>query len=376
MEGPRHINKSDMDSLIQLTDRVFWQGLVNKYPQLFNEDNFENLRVFSDAGQIVSHIGFIERNASVLGCQIKVACIGAVATLQEYRGKGLASQLMEDSLNKMLSDGVDVVLVSGGRGLYKRYGCAEVGRFYKLILKSDDIAFLPSDPIEFYPMQNTNIQTAMKLYECEPVRFLRPWEDYEYFLQSHWAMNKRSELFIIERKKIPVAYVVLRFHEPSGENEKKASIAEFAGGRVALLSAMKQLFQSYKLTELGFTFHEIDNELKTYLLNLKAEIVPFGGTLRVVNFMQLMERLMPYFASRLGNRLAKQLVFNVERGTDPVGLDTKFEISLGDEAISITGYAEIARLIFGCHDQNIQYTHPSLAKIFPLPALWYGLNYV
>ena len=377
MEGPRPVNKSDVESLINLTDKVFWKGLVSKYPQLFNEDNFENLRVFSDSGQIVSHVGFIERKATILGSQIMVACIGAVATLPEYRGKGLATQLMEDSLNKMLSDGVDIVLVSGGRGLYKRHGCTGVGRFYKLVLKSHDITFLPSESIEMYTLKISDIPAAMELYEVEPVRFLRPREDYEYFLQSHWAMNKRAELFIIERKKLPVAYVVLRFFEPAGENENKASIAEFAGDRIAVLSAIKQLFQSYRLSEIELVFQEKDNEMKVYLSDVKMEIVPFGGTLRVLNFKQLMERLMPYFSARLGDKQAKQLVFNVKQGTDPAGLDTTFEISLGNESVSINGYAEIARLIFGSHDREFR-PAPShfISRIFPLPALWYGLNYV
>src|SRR5260221_13879810 len=100
MEEPRAVREDEFESLRALTDAVFRPGMPEQYPQLFNADNRENLRVCVDAGRCVSHVGMTQRKASLLGVPIQVCCIGAVCTYQEYRGQGLASRCFEDAIAK------------------------------------------------------------------------------------------------------------------------------------------------------------------------------------------------------------------------------------------------------------------------------------
>src|SRR5438045_4062433 len=98
IEGPRGARPDELPSLRELTDQVFRPGMIDQYPQLFNADNAECLRVCVDDGKCVSHVGMSERNAVLFGCPIKVCCIGGVGTLPEYRGKGLASACFDDAV--------------------------------------------------------------------------------------------------------------------------------------------------------------------------------------------------------------------------------------------------------------------------------------
>ena len=105
MEGPRGLLAWELGSLRELTDIVMRPGLVDQFPHLFDEENLENLRVCLYAGRCVSHVGMIQRDASLFGCRVRVGCIGAVSTHPDYRRRGLASACFDDALRKAGQDG-------------------------------------------------------------------------------------------------------------------------------------------------------------------------------------------------------------------------------------------------------------------------------
>ena len=104
MEGPRALRADELESLRELVDEVFRKNsprsMFDDYPQLFNQGNLHRLRVCVDDGKVVTHIGYTERFASILGCTVKVGCIGAVATHPDYRGRGLATRTLLDVFEK------------------------------------------------------------------------------------------------------------------------------------------------------------------------------------------------------------------------------------------------------------------------------------
>jgi predicted N-acetyltransferase YhbS len=184
MEGPRPVRPEEFASLSELADTVFRPGMFAKYPQLFNPDNAENLRVCcvdeNDGGRVVSHVGMIQRPATLFGCATRVGGIGAVGTLAAYRGSGLAGACFDDAARKARRDGVDLLLVSGDRSLYRRRGCLRVG---------DDVSFTltaatssGSDSplvVSLEPLADADLPQARRIYQQEPVRLLRPPSDWD-----------------------------------------------------------------------------------------------------------------------------------------------------------------------------------------------------
>src|SRR4051812_33686407 len=115
MDGPRAMRAEDLPSVRALTDLVMRVGLVDQFPQLFTEENFENSRVCAEDGRCVSHVGLTLQNASFYGCWTRVGCIGGVCTHPDYRKLGLASACFDDAMLWAEAQGTDFLQVSGYR---------------------------------------------------------------------------------------------------------------------------------------------------------------------------------------------------------------------------------------------------------------------
>jgi predicted N-acetyltransferase YhbS len=379
MEGPRAVRKEEFESLRMLANNVFRsstdEDMPSQYPQLFSEDNFENLRVCLDAGQCVSHVGMTERHASLLGCRIQVCCIGAVATLPEYRGQGLASACFDDAVSKAYRDGVDVMIVSGDRSLYRMRGCLRVGRDSAFTLTPETLpavaeAARPAVTVE--SMTGDELALAADCYRHEPVRFLRLPEDYARAWKSRYVMNRASDFLVIREGSDFRGYGIL---QRPGE-ERRAGLVEFAGDRHAVFAALPELFRRYSLTALGWQVQSHDALFRALCASagLPGEPRTTPGTVKLINFPQLMERLRPYWEERIGRQEAAQLAFWQEAD--------RYGVRSGGDAF-VTDRDTATRLLFGTPDgAEAQATagagalRQTLERMLPLPTLWYGINYV
>ena len=72
-----------------------------------------NRRVICVHGKIVSYVGLHIRTAVFFGCEITVGSVGGVCTHPAYRGRGLASVLMNHCESFMRDAGVDLVMAKG-----------------------------------------------------------------------------------------------------------------------------------------------------------------------------------------------------------------------------------------------------------------------
>ena len=133
MEGPRGLKTQEFESLCTLVNTVFRGDGVGRmeeqYPLLFASENFDQLFVMVDDGVVVSHVGALTRDISVLGCRMSTMSIGAVATYASHRGRGLATQLMEAAVRKAVEQDAVLMPISGGRGLYTRLGAKRIGQY-------------------------------------------------------------------------------------------------------------------------------------------------------------------------------------------------------------------------------------------------------
>jgi len=346
MEGPRGVRKEDFDSLRAMTDVVFRPGLVDEYPQLFNEDNFENLRVCLDGGRCVSHVGMTERRASLFGCQITVCCIGAVSTHPDYRKQGLASACFDDAVEKAYRDGVDVMIVSGDRSLYRMRGCLRVGRDTAFALTADGRDAIPQRDVAVEEMQDDDLSSVMECYEREPVRFLRLRDDYRYALQCRTVMNRLSDFLVLREDGAFRGYVILQ--RPLDMNqrpldEKRTGLAEFAGDRHAILAALPKIIRRYDLVELRWQVMRHDPLFRSLCEGVGLSGTPntTPGTVKLINFPQLMERMRPRWEERLGLREAEKLSFR--QNGDQYGF------RFGDDEL-LTDRDTATRLLFGTMD--------------------------
>ena len=374
MEGPRALRWEELEAVRKLTGTVFRPSLVAEFPHLFNEDNVENLRVCVADGKCVSHVGMTQRGASLFGCPVRVCCVGAVSTLKEYRGQGLASACFEDAVNKAYVDGVDIMLVSGNRPLYIARGCMEVGRDTRFTLTPEllpGVAHRESMSASIELLTDASLGAVIDCYQREPVRFMRPQDDYCYALQADRIMGSPCDIFVVRERGEFRGYLMAR-----RPHNGRSQIVEFAGDRHAILDALPQIFRRYDLSELRWQVLRHDHLFRSLCTGagLQPVPVPTDGTVKIINFPQLMQRLRPRFEELLGCREAARLAFAQE------GEQYSFRY---DEDELVTDRDTATRLVFGTveggetaclegHDK----LSDVLQTILPLPCLWYGLNYV
>jgi len=383
MEGPRGTRKEEFDQVLKLVNYVFRESnnqppdMEERYPFLFNEDNLENLRIILEDNRPVAHIGISEAEITVYGCRTKIGSIGSVCTYPQYRGRGFATLLLENTIKKLDDDGADVMLVSGEGGLYKRAGCTEAGRVHKFRISEDDLKRFNAKNVEVFPYEEKNLENIVRVYQKEKVRFFRPLEDFKRILTAGLAMDDReAEILTIHKAHEFLGYLAVQIPGEKKGEEKVSNVAEYSGIRRAILGAVKSIFDRYDIEELSFNipFHDAEFIYALREKGFKSRIENIPGTMKIINFPRLMDRFHLYIEERLGKRRADLIRFNQEKD--------RFTIGFGGEEFN-TDARGLAQIVFGASGEEKKKIMPGkgkitkiLADIFPLPSIWPGLNCV
>lgn len=424
-----------IDGVFGTTER----SMFEMFPTLFRRDNWENLLIFADGHEVVAHVGMLYRWACIQGITLKVALIGAVATHPEYRGRGLASKLFSLAQDMARADGADLMLISGARGLYTRAGAAIVGRLHELITGERVTSTCEVSIRPFAPFDLHECKAAYAAKAAHFIRPLDDWEaffasrccmcrDTELFIVQHGAPEASDEalpvpdeltdiidvptanmlraapvaleddvpVFAVEdsatqheleqtlattvrvtEKPSSVIDATLRKHFFLGDfagyfvafRESKPCrirLVEYAGDMRALPSAIPLILDAMDATEARVALDSEDEALRWgHLLQARHELVPSTGTLLLLEPVALFDKLGPYFESRVGQLTAQALSLREDGG--------RYVLEAGRERLELENRAALARLIFGAPGESLQFPWVAL---FPLPALWYGLNYI
>jgi predicted N-acetyltransferase YhbS len=358
MTGPRSVTPEELPALSDLVDRVFNAPapgtMFQHFSQLFSVDNARNLLVFEDDGAVVAHAGMTQRGVSILGCQLRVACVGAVSTDPAYQGRGLATQLMDAACSQARADGVDLMMISGGRGLYRRLGAADVGCDYKLRIPRERVD--AQGGVSVRPFSSDYLPACKAAYANKPVHFIRPDSDWQDYSATQNLALRETAFTVITRNDEACGYVVT-FPENDGTALR---VAEFAGAPADVASALGPLMGMLNAQEIGLHLQACDEELRNLLADGAAALVPASttGTLLFINIGQAVARLGPVLGDAAGAHHVAE-AFHFERG---------------GESVAATNMHDATQFVFGHHDACIE--RGPFMEVLPIPAPWYGLNYV
>lgn len=371
MEGPRGTRKEEFDDLIKLVNMVFRpesQSMQREYESIFNEENLENLRIIVEDGKPVSHIGTLEKDVVIYNCRSRVGLVGGVCTHPDYRGRGCATLLLNDCINRFNEHGCDFMLVSGARRLYDSADCLFVGNVIRLeIMQRDLWRFEKKEAISVEEFREEYLVDMMRAYEGKIVRFIRERKDWEIALRCGQVMNAPSDFLVIKEKDEFKGYLIVHFSDGRGD------VREYAGDREALINAIPLLFDKYALHALFFPIPFEDSEFANLIQDkgVYSSVTPIAGTVRLLNFQRLIDRLRPYFREKLGD-LEQDLRFEEEGEV--------YRIGLKDEEIVIKGRREMTWTILsrpgGFPLPGKGKLAEVLREVFPIPFVWYGINYI
>ncbi len=341
--------------------------------------------VVAHEGKLVSQIGTFHHRIQVYDGTIQTGSIGGVCTHPDYRGRQLASHLLEYCTQQLVDEGANLMLISGARGTYTRLGNVPHGRYLDFSIKPKQ-GRRRSMPLDLVVRKATSADTLIcsMLYQAEPVHFVRQHSDFSAALHDP-ARNEyiHTDQWIVERAGQALAYLFLG--NPY-EYELEAGIrhvAEYAGSRLALADAIDTIMITSTLQELSWPVAWQDIELTQLLQDsgYQGTVTPLNGqTLRIINFPAFMADLRPILRARLDANLLRGLRFE-QSGPLLGGLGAdRYAITRGSDRLEVDG-AAMTRLILGSTDGAPESIRPPgalaevVAALFPLPSFLPGLNY-
>lgn len=345
--------------------------------------------VIAHDGKLVTQIATFHDRLKVYDGLIRAGSVGGVCTHPEYRERRLAGRLLEYCAQELVDGGANLLLISGGRGLYTRLGNVPHGRFLSFAVTPPHGTPPQGErmPVEGLTVRRATPADALacsKLYAAEPVHFARTYADFAEALQDPPGNTYvYADRWIIERDGEAVAYLCLGspWHE-----ELQAGIrhvGEYAGSRLAMVAALGTMFTVGAVRELAWPVAWQEREL-TQLLHTRgyqAELAPLHGhTFRILNFPGLIADLQPMLRARLPADLRRGLRFE-QSGPLLGGLgEDRYAIVRGQDRLELDG-AAMTRLVMGSaegKDEPVQLSGALaevIAALFPLPSFLPGLNY-
>lgn len=382
MEGPRGLKAQEFESLCALVNTVFRSDGAGKmeeqYPLLFAPVNYDDLYVMVDDGVVVSHVGALMRDISVLGCRMSTMSIGAVATYASHRGQGLATRLMEEAIRKAVERDAVLMPISGGRGLYTRLGAKRIGQYALFSVPRDTLTAgdgAAAGETDICRAEAEDLHEMTRLYAEEPSRYVRSTADLGTAVDAAWICDRDGETVVIREEDRLVAYAGVQKRRADREDKAStARLAEIAGSRPALLRALPCLYDRYGVDHLEIMTTASDIELASLLQPHGVTAAPQGFTGTVLVLQP--ERLLQVFEDHIADVLGPDtLAWEVS------GASVTFR-SGGQAHPIATG--DLGALVFGVvpPDPDPFKTVPpgpirtALEQVFPLQLPWYGFNFV
>ncbi|HOV22076.1 MAG TPA: GNAT family N-acetyltransferase [bacterium] len=341
------ITGKNLNEIIELSNLVFRpkeKSMKIETPLMWEKGKHF---VIKENEEIVSFIGMVEEEINVFGYKMKIGNIGNVCTHPDYRNKGYATCLLNETIKKAKEDKLVYLMISGGRELYKRAGAVSM-------------------PFYFYQFSGNKGKTdfrvrrykddlyceCIKIYQKEPVRFLRENKGFSSLFSLYngkfkkKVMHMGSKIWIISKNKEILAYWA------EGETKDGISIGynrEYGGIRELLAKVWKS-----RGKKVNIYIPLWDEELKYYLG--KEKEVKEMGTILLINPNLLIENLSGYF---------------IERGVeiDYLKRENKILLKANKKEKEFKDNKDLARFLLHLNNEEVW------KNIFPIPLPFYGFNY-
>ena len=373
IDDPRPAQPDEIQEAVALSNLMFRKdrepNMGRFYPLIFSPEHPEAVRVIKIDGRIVSMIGGVIRDMSILGCVVRCGSIGSVCTHPDLRGRGLATRLQQATVEWFDREGVDIVFVSGGRGLYRRAGFGDVGQFFRYLVP----ATTGSTTAAVGPVTEGALVAMAEIHDSEPVRYIRPMADLTVLWKTGAIRDQPGKILLVKESGKPVAYAGIQIAPRSTDDGKKVlAVQEFGGSRQALFDSTGRIAASFGATHVEFPVSWHDAAFLDILRASGLHGTPssWPGTCGVLSAGRLWMKLR----SRLEARAGKGMTDRVEV-VDLAGGGAK--LSLGPDCLELPAREQVSKFFLSFPDgtQRDEQVKRALSAALPIPLPWPGLNF-
>lgn len=358
---------AEVNEVVRLADLIFRESrniapsMGRQFPTLFAKGNASNLYIAEEDEKIVSHIGIKKSPIIVYGHKISMASMGAVCTHQDYQGEGIATKLLYETFDSLYEQGISLLTISGGRGLYRRNGAVDsMGTTDFNIREKLDIPDCSGISYQLLDDED-DISRLSKIYYREAIRYERRIEEFNILF--------KAKPMVLEPDKTPFTAVVAYSEKHPFDDgmayvlgfknaENIFNVIEYAGERSTILGIINYILEDTKVQGIYIRIPRQDRVLINMLDSLQVEgsDSSSGRTIRIVNKETLWIEIYP-------------IIKESWKGID-------VPKSLGDLPKDVVeDVGSLTSFIFGNCDRT-QYGK-GWDRVFPLPLPYHsGLNYI
>jgi len=332
-------------------------------------------------GQLAGGCIVFERMLRIGAASISTGCIGAVVTAAEYRKQGIATALMQDTIDFARARNHALLELDGIAKFYYRYGYVDM--FDVTVVEVDRSAILAQTPDPAYTIRPATVQDAaaiLALYQrhCAPYTgsFERTVE-----LQAHRIRHARGPWLVAQSAQGQIVGYLIHGKDDNA-NRGQELVADSWDATLALLHYHASLFTGEAtpntlfyglpadalLTQWMIDYLEVPdtsqwgspaNEWSVRELTVRHRHA--GWMARLINYPLMLEALLPELRARWQRSLAQwsgDIILNVDGESAMLRLDgsavqllesvnaTAYRVDLTAQALVqlIFGYRSLARL--------------------------------
>lgn len=325
----------DIEQNLELMRKVFGQNsgvdtlvknLIHYHPTMTLNDFF----VIKHRGRIVAGLNLTPLKWSIGGVPLKVAEMGCVATLGEYRHRGLQKKLVNEFHRQAAEQEYDLCAIEGIPYFYRQFG-------YEYTLPLNERTTISLDQIpeyeskhKFRPFTEEDIPQAMHLLlQAQKKFYVHSIRDEQIWKMQHetgMASADKFEGYVVEKVGKMVAYIRVS-DKPEAKDLilREAPDVDHHTGK-AILKFLKDIGKQREFETLTAQTSYYDS-LTEQLIALGAvkSIPPYAWQIRVIDYAKIFQKMKPLFEKRLTTssycNLTEKLNFNFYRYTVQVTVE-------------------------------------------------------
>ena len=361
--------------------------LIDCHPKMTLNDFY----VIKEKGRMVSTINLIPVTWSIGGIDLKVAEMGHVGTLPEYRSRGLIQKLVSQYHRDVQKQEYDIAVIEGIPYFYRQFGYEyAIPLLEETTIRIDQIPEFKTK-MRVRPFIEKDIPKAKELLDKSQTKY------YVYSIRDGtvWKMQQKTgvasdpepfQSYVVEEQTEVVAY----FRTREVKKEKQLLLTEIAEvdhlAAQAVLGFLKKYGKEHNLENLSAKI-SYEEPFSHYMMSLGAvkNIPAYAWQIRITDYVKIFWKLKPLLEHRLADsmysRLTETLNFNfrtftiqvttkdgkitsinkIDKSTwSPIGMNPLAFIQL------MTGYKNRQQLEEGVPDVRIAPSHRHLIDIlFP-----------
>ncbi|WP_410768375.1 GNAT family N-acetyltransferase [Fontibacillus sp. BL9] len=371
----RRVKKSELNQAVALANAVFCgdsqRDMGTFFPTLFQAGISHSYGAFDGEGRLVSFMGLVPLVIVSGSARLISFSVGAVCTEPQFRGLGLAGELLKQCREHARRVGASLLFISGDRSLYTRAGSLAFGQADKYQIELQAAQSLAGSSIklnnrdmsaedifalhELLSQKNGSIEWSIQ--ELQQFVGSAPFAGVSG-LQQHIKIAESPEGDIAAAAVFAIPASLSDGHQRSGQ------MLEWAGEPEAVMNLIADAFSGYSLDVLTAILPWQDTAVSGLLqaAGIQPEARSNAGTVLIADAAALVRQ-----AGLDGGKPDKPVI--------SFFTDERFELRTAEGRIfPIDGTAELCSLLFDPQSPVRQKEVNGLTA-FPLPYM-YGLYFI